>query len=457
MISKKYKIIYDIANAIMIYLLALSFCLGAATVVKTDLSASGNFPVIYAIASAVILVIFVCVRKMIGKQFISLLIHIVVCGAAFALVSGNFEKVVVVAFAVLLTIIDMNDFSRKKLDSYGEIHIASCLCFLILYALTEYAEQKGDYPSAGLYATLICLFCVLFFAFSLVRVYVANAMKLVDNAHMDEDAPIGYMYGNSNKFIGPIIVLIVAIMLVVQSTRSSNVIASMWFSLLKGVATVCNAITATGMDDVAAKGSTLYVVEVVIAAVIVIAVIALIITIIYKIYKSHWRKDLSADETLESAAMVEKREWIYHKESKKKSKYEDTSVTQAAEIPVPEIEVAKETSDTAEAETEAEEKSEQPGAEAETAAKAEPEAETEIKSEPEAAAVIEDPFPPADPFADYMPVKENEEEAKEETAKEEEPKKEEPQKPRIVEDPFPPADPFADYIKTDTDTDSEEE
>lgn len=343
MISKKYKIIYDITNCVMIYLLGLAFSMGAATVVKQDI----KFPVLFAVLSAVILVGFVCVRKFVSKKPISLAIHIAVCVIAWMALPGLYDKVTVFAFAAILSIVDMNDFEKKKLDSFGEIHIATCLCFLLIYALTEYAATKDvdAYIPADLFSTLVCLFCVLFFSISLVRAYVSNAMKLVDNAHMDEDAPVSYMYGNSNKFIGPIIVLIVAIMLVVQSTKSANIIANAWFSLVRGVAYICNTLSPTEATinnkyAIADVGTSMYYTETGIAGVLVAIVLVLIIVVIYKVYKAHWRKDLSADETLESAAMVERREWIYHKESKKKAA--DTSVTRAVEIPVPGTEEAEE-------------------------------------------------------------------------------------------------------------------
>lgn len=349
MISKKYKIVYDITNCIMIYLLGLAFSMGAATVVKADI----KFPVIYTILSAIILAGFVCVRKFVAKQPISMIIHVVVCVAVWMALPNLFDKVTVFAFAAILTIIDMNDFNKKKLSSYGEMHLATCICFLLIYALTEYAATKDvdPYLPASLFSTLVCLFCVLFFSISLVRAYLANAMKLVDNAHMDEDAPVSYMYGNSNKFIGPIIVLIVSIMLVVQSSKSANVIAAAWLSLVSGIAFICNTLSPTEatINDkyaISAPGTSLYYTEVGIAAAIVAVVLVLFIVVVYKIYKAHWRKDLSADETLESAAMVERREWIYHKESKKKTV--DTSVTRAVEIPVPGTEEADEDAETEE-------------------------------------------------------------------------------------------------------------
>lgn len=152
------------------------------------------------------------------------------------------------------------------------------------------------------------------------------------------------MYGNSNKFIGPIIACIIAIMLVIQSKTSSNIFVSMWMGLLGGVAGVCNLFSVnsdtpvTG-TTVAPMGTTLFYVEVVIAAIILLAIVIAIAIIVTKIYKSHWHKDFSSDETLESAAMVERREWIYHKASKKAVIPEDTSVTKAPEISVEAAEV----------------------------------------------------------------------------------------------------------------------
>lgn len=346
MISRRYKMIYDAANCIMIYLLALAAGIGACALMRK------NFSWTYAIVSAIILIAFVAFRLFIPQIMISAVAHIAiiaVCWFAFvSKASDSFSGIIIVAFAALLAAIDVfADFYKKKNQSYGEIHVIACALFLPVYAYIDYVANKlgvsTDMTEAkygalcGIFGTTICVICILFFGLTLVRAYMKNAIKLADNSQIDENAPVNYMYGNSNKFIGPIIACIVAIMLVIQSKTSSNIFASMWLGLLGGVAGVCNLFTvnsATPMTGttVAPAGSTLFIVEVVIAAVILAAIIIAIAAIITKIYKSHWHKDLSLDETLESAAMVEKREWIYHKTSKKAVVAEDTSVTKATEI-----------------------------------------------------------------------------------------------------------------------------
>ncbi len=350
MISRRYKILFDVANCIMIYLLALSVSLGITALVRAE---SFSWP--YTIVSAVVLVIFVAVRLYVQQLPISLVAHGVVCVICYYLPFGNtangknwLHTLMIVGFAALLAVIDINDFYKKKNQSYGIMPVAACAIFLPVYAYVAYAANKvtteGN-PILGnkydLFATIVCILCIAFFAFSLIRAYVSNAIKLADNSQIDENAPVNYMYGNSNKFIGPIIALIIAIMLVIQSKTSANILAKMWMGLLSGVAGVCNLFSFLNSDNtdisantgIAATGSTLYAIEVIISVIILAAIIIAIMIIISKMYKSHWHKDISSDETLESAAMVEKREWIYHKESKKTA--EDTSVTKAAEIPTP--------------------------------------------------------------------------------------------------------------------------
>ncbi len=355
MISRRYKIIFDVSNCIMIYLLALSVSLGITTLVREN-----GFSWPYAIVSAVVLAAFVAMRLFIQQLPISIVAHVVVCVICWYLPFGNspegknwLHTLMIVGFAALLAVIDINDFYKKKNQSYGVMPVAACAVFLPVYAYVAFVANKlitEDPVKANrydLFSTVICVLCICFFAFSLVRAYVSNAIKLADNSQIDENAPVNYMYGNSNKFIGPIIALIIAIMLVVQSRTSANILAKMWIGLLSGVAGVCNLFSFLNSDNtdisantgIAAAGSTLYAVEVIISVIILAAILIAIIVIITKIYKSHWHKDVSSDETLESAAMVEKREWIYHKESKKA---EDTSVTKAAEIPTPTQEEAVE-------------------------------------------------------------------------------------------------------------------
>lgn len=357
MISRKYKLIFDVTNCIMIYLLALGISLGITTLVREE---SFSWP--YAIVSAVVLIAFVAMRLYIQQLPISIVGHIVVCVICWYLPFGNspagknwLHTLMIVGFAALLAIIDINDFYKKKNQSYGVMPVVACVVFLPVYAYVAFAANKmlaeNDIIKGNkydLFSTVICVICICFFAFSLIRAYVSNAIKLADNSQIDEYAPVDYMYGNSNKFIGPIIALIIAVMLVIQSRTSANILAKMWIGLLSGVAGVCNLFSFLNSDNtdisantgIAEAGSTLYAIEVIISVLIIAAIVIAIIVIITKIYKSHWHKDVSSDETLESAAMVEKREWIYHKESKKVT--EDTSVTKAAEIPTPQEEAVAE-------------------------------------------------------------------------------------------------------------------
>lgn len=346
MISRRYKLIYDTANCIMIYLLGLAAGIGACAVMKR------NFSWTYAIVSAIVLAMFVAFRLFIPQIMVSAVAHIAVIGLCWFVfvtkASDPFSGIIIVAFAALLAAIDVfADFYKKKNQSYGEIHVIACALFLPVYAYIDYVANKygasTDMTQAkygatcGIFGTVICVLCIVFFGLTLVRAYMKNAIKLADNSQIDENVPVNYMYGNSNKFIGPIIACIIAIMLVIQSKTSSNIFASMWMGLLGGVAGVCNLFSVnsdtpiTG-TTVAPAGTTLFIVEVVIAGIILAAIIVAIAVIITKIYKSHWHKDISLDETLESAAMVEKREWIYHKASKKAVVMEDTSVTKAQEI-----------------------------------------------------------------------------------------------------------------------------
>ena len=351
MISRKYKLLFDVSNCIMIYLLGLAISLGITAMLRKE-----YFSWPYAIVSAVVLVAFVAMRLFIPLLPISIVAHVVVCVVCYYLPFGNSaagkdwtHTLMITGFAALLTIIDINDFYKKKNQSYGVVPVGACVVFLPCYAYVAYAVQKvlsEDLPQSlsnkyDLFSTVICILCIAFFAFTLVRSYVANAIKLADNSQIDENAPVSYMYGNSNRFIGPIIALIIAVMLVVQSRTSANILARMWLGLLGGVAGVCNLfsfINSEGTDPatgIANPGTTLYAIEVIISVVILAAILIAIIVIVTKIYKSHWHKDISSDETLETAAMVEKREWIYHKETKK-SAAEETAVTNAAEIPVEE-------------------------------------------------------------------------------------------------------------------------
>lgn len=351
MISRKYKLIYDCANCIMIYLLGLAIAIGATAFMKGT-----SFPWVYAIGSAIVLAGCVFMRLYIGQLIISVITHgIVIVAVWFAFVSNakdKFPGILLLAFAGILAAVDLfTDFYKKKNQSYGEIHVFSCILFLPVYAYVDWVAKKLSTSTdaaetvlgskCNIYGTLICVLCILFFGLTLIRAYMKNAIKLADNSQIDENAPVTYMYGNSNKFIGPIIAFIIAIMLVIQSKTSSNIFASIWFGLLQGVAGVCNLFSFVRSSDqtefisgtqIAPEGTTLFWVEVVIAGIIILAIVIALIVIISKIYKSHWHKDISLDETLESAAMVEKREWIYHKTSTRKLS-EDTSVTKAAEIP----------------------------------------------------------------------------------------------------------------------------
>jgi len=350
MISRRYKLLFDVSNCIMIYLLGLAISLGITALLRKD-----YFSWPYAIVSAVVLVAFVAMRLFIQQLPISIVAHVVVCVICYYLPFGNSPEgrdwthtLMITGFAALLAIIDINDFYKKKNQCYGVIPVAACIVFLPCYAYVAYAVGKVAEESASLsnrydlFSTVICILCIAFFAFTLVRSYVANAIKLADNSQIDENAPVNYMYGNSNRFIGPIIALIIAVMLVVQSRTSANILAKMWLGLLSGVAGVCNLfsfLNSEGTDSatgIANPGTTLYAVEVIISVIILAAILIAIIIIATKIYKSHWHKDISSDETLETAAMVERREWIYHKETKKAAASEDTAVTNATEIPVEE-------------------------------------------------------------------------------------------------------------------------
>lgn len=354
MISRKYKIIFDFSNCLMIYLLCLGVALGITALVGLD-----SFPLYYAIGSAVILIAFVAMRLFIKALPISIVAHGVVLVICWYLPFPDENKFMLLGYAVLLAVIDINDFYKKKNQSYGVIHFAACALFLPIYAYVYWKAgdvlAKGDAKLSatyGILSTVVCVFCIVFFAFTLIRAYVANAIKLADNSQIDENAPVTYMYGNSNRFIGPIIALIIAFMLVVQVATEANILEGLWMGLLKGVAGVCNLFTFLNSDStisdtgIAEAGTTLYTVENILAAVILAAIIIAIILIVTKIYKSHWHKDISSDETLESAAMVEKREWIYHKESSRRSAAEDTSVTKAAEIPTEEEDVADDNQET---------------------------------------------------------------------------------------------------------------
>ncbi|MCR5799953.1 MAG: hypothetical protein K6G69_07750 [Lachnospiraceae bacterium] len=326
----------------MIYLLGLAAAIVACAVLRRPFAWS------FAIASAVILAGFVFMRLFIQQYVVSIIAHVIVvviCWYAFGLGGGDvFVKVLISAFAAIFAILDITDFYKRKNQSYAELHVLSCALFLLAYAYpaykaSHYEDVDANYaPTFGIFATVICVLCIVFFGLTLIRAYMKNAIKLADTSQIDENAPVNYMYGNSNKFIGPIIAFIVAIMLVIQSRTSANLFASIWMGLMGGVAGICNLFSFLSSDQaivlegaqIAQPGTTLYIVEVVITAIILLAVLVAIIVLITKIYKSHWHKDANADETLESAAMVEKREWIYHREAKKT---EDTSVTKAAEIP----------------------------------------------------------------------------------------------------------------------------
>lgn len=342
MISRRYKTIFDFSNCMLIYLLGLGVSLGITTLVRYD-----KFSWQYTLVSAIILFAYTMIRLFVNQLPVSFIAHIVLAAVAFYIPYGApIHKYMIAGFAILLIVIDMNDFYKKKNQSYGVIHVASCSIFLLVFAYVDYAANKVREVEGNmklgvkyeLFATFVCLICIAFFAFILIRAYVANAIKLADNSQIDENAPVDYMYGNSNRFVGPIIALIIAAMLVIQSRTSENIFANMWMGLLKGVAGVFNLFSfvqssQTEFDaktKIAAPGTTLYYVEFGVALIIMILLIAAVVAIITRIYKSHWHKDISADETLESAAMVEKREWIYHKESKK---MDDTAVTKAAEIP----------------------------------------------------------------------------------------------------------------------------
>jgi len=346
MISRRYKTVFEISNCMLIYLLGLATSLGIIALARYD-----KFSWQYALMSAIILFAFTMIRLFVNQLPVSLVAHIILLAIAFYLPYGaTIHKYMIAGFALLLLVVDMNDFYKKKNQSYGVIHVASCSVFLLIFAYVDYAATKVAKPPKeglgdvalgakyNLFATFVCLICIAFFAFILIRAYVANAIKLADNSQIDENAPVDYMYGNSNKFIGPIIALIIATMLVFQSRASENIFASMWIGLMSGVAGVFNLFSfvqssQTEFDaktQIATPGTTLYYVEFGVALLILLLLIAAIAAIITKIYKSHWHKDLSSDETLESAAMIEKREWIYHKEPKKQ---DDTAVTKAAEIP----------------------------------------------------------------------------------------------------------------------------
>lgn len=342
MISRRYKTIFDFSNCMLIYLLGLGASLGITALVRYD-----KFSWQFTLVSAIILFAYTMIRLFVNQLPVSFIAHIVIAAIAFYIPYGaTIHKYMIAGFAILLIVIDMNDFYKKKNQSYGVIHVASCSVFLLIFAYVDYAANKVRDVEGNmklgvkyeLFATFVCLICIAFFAFILIRAYVANAIKLADNSQIDENAPVDYMYGNSNRFVGPIIALIIAAMLVIQSRTSENIFANMWMGLLKGVAGVFNLFSfvqssQTEFDaktKIAAPGTTLYYVEFGVALIIMILLIAAVVAIITRIYKSHWHKDISADETLESAAMVEKREWIYHKESKK---MDDTAVTKAAEIP----------------------------------------------------------------------------------------------------------------------------
>ena len=367
MISRRYKTIFDFSNCMLIYLLGLGTSLGIIALFRYD-----KFSWQYALVSALVLLAYTMIRLFVGALPVSLVAHVIILAVAFYIPYGAaIHKYMIAGFALLLLIIDMNDFYKKKNQAYGVIHVASCSLFLLIFAYVDYAAGKvpkspkegglGDVALGAryeLFATFVCLICIAFFAFILIRAYVANAIKLADNSQIDENAPVDYMYGNSNKFIGPIIALIIAVMLVIQSRTSENIFASMWMALLSGVAGVFNLFSfvqssQTEFDtktQIAAPGTTLYYVEFGVALLILLLLVAAIVAIITKIYKSHWHKDLSSDETLESAAMVEKREWIYHKESKKSS--DETAVTKAAEIPNEIVDYEEDKKDVVEAKAE---------------------------------------------------------------------------------------------------------
>ena len=351
MISRRYKTIFDFSNCMLIYLLGLGASLGITALVRYE-----KFSWQYTLVSAIILFAYTMIRLFVNQLPVSFVAHIVIAAIAFYIPYGaSIHKYMIAGFAILLIVIDMNDFYKKKNQSYGVIHVASCSVFLLIFAYVDYAANKVREVEGNmklgvkyeLFATFVCLICIAFFAFILIRAYVANAIKLADNSQIDENAPVDYMYGNSNRFVGPIIALIIAAMLVIQSRTSENIFANMWMGLLKGVAGVFNLFSfvqssQTEFDAktrIAAQGTTLYYVEFGVALIIMILLIAAVVAIITRIYKSHWHKDISADETLESAAMVEKREWIYHKESKK---MDDTAVTKAAEIPTDIAEIEEE-------------------------------------------------------------------------------------------------------------------
>ena len=194
----------------LIYLLGLAASLGIIALARYD-----KFSWQYALMSAIILFAFTMIRLFVNQLPVSLVAHIILLAIAFYLPYGaTIHKYMIAGFALLLLVVDMNDFYKKKNQSYGVIHVASCSVFLLIFAYVDYAATKVAKPPKeglgdvalgakyNLFATFVCLICIAFFAFILIRAYVANAIKLADNSQIDENAPVDYMYGNSNKFIG---------------------------------------------------------------------------------------------------------------------------------------------------------------------------------------------------------------------------------------------------------------
>ena len=179
MISRRYKTVFEISNCMLIYLLGLAASLGIIALARYD-----KFSWQYALMSAIILFAFTMIRLFVNQLPVSLVAHIILLAIAFYLPYGaTIHKYMIAGFALLLLVVDMNDFYKKKNQSYGVIHVASCSVFLLIFAYVDYAATKVAKPPKeglgdvalgakyNLFATFVCLICIAFFAFILSYFY----------------------------------------------------------------------------------------------------------------------------------------------------------------------------------------------------------------------------------------------------------------------------------------------
>lgn len=211
MITKRYELLSDVLNMIMLFFLAVIIEWTGA--VAMEQAFTSEIPVI----TGILIILLYLARRYVKNLFVYIMIHLGLIIALFFIPLTVMAAIELLSFIIILSVADFVFWTDHTLQGFVHFHVAWCVLFLFAYAY-------GSYKSVLELTSASYIMGIFYFGIYFLRLYFDNGKKFSLDKQMSEEVPLQQMYAQNLKMIFPIVLIFVLGMFFLQSKTLSNLL-----------------------------------------------------------------------------------------------------------------------------------------------------------------------------------------------------------------------------------------